>query len=294
MSKPSVSIVIPTHNEGKDVLATIDCILRNSQIEHLQLIVVDDGSTDHSTASLLVLAEQGLIELVRGSGLGAIGARNRGSELAQADIIGFVDAHCYTPKGWLKPLLDEFERSPLVAALSPVIGSLNNFQAKGYGATWINDELAMHWLPQTDHVTEVPFIGGAATFVRKAIFQRLSGFDDGIVQWGFEDMELSIRLWLFGYPIVVVPDSTIYHKFRTRFPYNIDYSEVCYNKLRMIFLHFEGKRLSRLLKHHLRYPCAEKGLKRLYQDGSEERRDYLLANRVQNMDSFCDRFRLVS
>jgi len=294
MSQPDVSIVIPTHNEGADVLATVDCILRHSTTENIQLIVVDDSSTDDSAAALLKLAKQGLIELIVGENLGAINARNQGAALAQADIIGFIDAHCYTPSGWLIPLLDTFEKKPSVAALSPAIGCTKNFQAKGYGATWFDDELSLNWLPPTDKTKEVPFIGGAATFVRKSVFKQLQGFDEGIVRWGYEDMELSVRLWLFGFVIVVVPESIIYHKFRTQFHYHLEYSDVLYNKLRLIFLHFEGERLRRLLRHHLQYPGSEKELARLYQDGSETRRDYLFANRVQSMDEFCDRFKLVS
>ncbi|WP_350282065.1 glycosyltransferase [Nitrosomonas sp.] len=293
IGQPVVSLVIPTHNEGDDVLATVDCILRNSPRE-IQLIVVDDGSTDHSAARLQSLAEQGHIELHRGKRLGAIGARNTGAAMARAGIVGFIDAHCYTPKGWLEPLLEAFDRHADVAALSPVISCTRNLDARGYGATWIDDELAMHWLPFTAQMSDVPFIGGAGTFVRKKIFDSLDGFDAGIVQWGYEDVELSIRLWLFGHRVVVVPQSVIYHKFRTHFRYDLDFSEVLYNKLRLIFMHFDGHRLRRLLRHHLQYPSAEKGLARLYHDGSEARRDALLAARVQSMDSFCDRFQLVT
>lgn len=292
-AKPAVSLVIPTHNEGDDVLATVDCILRNSPAG-IQLIVVDDGSTDHSAARLRGLAEQGQLQLFRGERLGAIGARNKGASMASADIVGFIDAHCYTPRGWLDPLLTTFDHHPDVAALSPVISCTKNLAACGYGATWVDDELAMHWLPFTDRLSDVPFIGGAGTFVRKAVFDSLNGFDDGIVQWGYEDVELSIRLWLFGHRVVVVPESIIYHKFRTHFRYDLDFSEVLYNKLRLIFMHFDGHRLRRLLRHHLQYPSAETGLARLYHDGSEARRDALVAARVQSMDAFCDRFQLVT
>lgn len=292
-SKPWVSLVIPTHNEGDDVLATVDCIRRNSPTQ-VQLIVVDDGSTDHSAEALRTLHQQGQIQLIRGENLGAIGARNLGAQSATADIVGFIDAHCYTPKRWLEPLLETFERYPDIHALSPVIACTKNLQSKGYGATWVDDELAMHWLPYTDRITDVPFIGGAATFVRKPVFDALQGFDQGIVQWGYEDIELSIRLWLSGHRVAVVPDSVIYHLFRTHFRYDLPFADVLYNKLRLIFLHFEGDRLRRLLRHHLQYPTAEQGLARLYRDGSETRRDQLLQQRVQTMDAFCDRFQLVT
>ena len=294
MTLPTLSLIIPTHNEGHDVLDTVDCILRHSGNQLIQLIVVDDGSTDHSAKALKQLATKGKIELHVGHNLGAIGARNKGASMAKGEIIGFIDAHCYTPQNWLAPLLQVFVEHPHISALSPVISCTKNLMAKGYGATWVDDELAMHWLGPTDDITDVPFIGGAATFVRKTVFDQLNGFDNGIVQWGYEDIELSIRLWLFGYQVVVVPSSIIYHKFRTKFRYDLDFSDVLYNKLRLIFLHFDGERLRRLWRHHLQYPSAEIGIQRLYKDGSEALRDHLRANRVQSMDDFCDRFGLVS
>jgi GT2 family glycosyltransferase len=143
-------------------------------------------------------------------------------------------------------------------------------------------------------VSDVPFIGGAATFVRKAIFDKLQGFDQGIVQWGYEDIELSIRLWLLGHTVRVVPQSVIYHKFRKKFRYDMNFSDVLYNKLRLVFLHFEGARLRRLWRHHLQYDGAELAMHRLHHDGSEALRDSLKAQRCMSMDDFCDRFGLVS
>lgn len=294
MSTLKVSLVIPTHNEGADVLDTVDCILRHSGTLLHELIVVDDSSSDHSAQALAALASKGRITLIRGEKLGAIKARNQGALAATGDIVGFIDAHCYTPPGWLSPLVSTFANREDIHALSPVISCTKNLMAKGYGATWIDDELAMHWLPETQKIKDVPFIGGAATFVRKPVFDALGGFDNGIVQWGYEDIELSIRLWLHGHRVVVVPDSVIYHKFRTRFRYDLAFADVLYNKLRLIFLHFDGERLRRLWRHHLQYPSAELGIQRLYQDGSEIIRDRLRASRVQSMDQFCDQFDLVS
>ena len=293
IQQPQVSIVIPTHNEGLDVLATVDCIRRNAGEISQQLIVVDDRSDDVSATELKKLSEQGVIELIYPSQSGAVAARNAGAKCAKADVIGFIDAHCYTPQNWLEPLLMELDRRPEVGALSPVISSTNCLQARGYGATWIDDDLVMSWLPKTDTTADVPFIGGAATFVRRSVFEHVSGFDNGIIEWGCEDVELSIRLWLFGYNIVVVPESTIYHKFRSQYRYSINSTDLLYNKLRMIFLHFDGERLRRLLRHQLQYPFAEIALQRLYNDGSEERRDYLRNNSKISMDAFCDRFQLV-
>jgi len=291
--RPSVSIVIPTHNEGDDVLDTVDCILRNSGGYLNELIVVDDGSTDHSAEALKVLADAKKIRLLQGKQLGAIHSRNMGAQAANSKIVGFIDAHCYTPQDWLKPIVKEFAENPQYAALSPAIACTKNMHAVGYGATWIDDELAMHWLGQVDKVSDVPFIGGAATFVRKSVFDQINGFDKGIVQWGYEDIELSIRLWLLGYSVKVVPQSVIYHKFRKKFRYDINFTDVLYNKLRLVFLHFDGERLRRLWRHHLQYTGAEIAMQRLHHDGSEGLRDSLKGTRVMSMDNFCDRFGLL-
>ncbi len=293
-SQPTlISIVIPTLNEGDDVLATVDCILRHSKEHMLQLIVVDDGSTDHSVKMLETLADDGKIELLKTKQLGVARARNEGARLVRGDIVGFIDAHCYVPRYWLDPIFHAFDSDNSISALSPVIGATSDNRARGYGGSWLNEDLTWRWLPGSGHIDDVPFLCGCCTFIRTKVFIALGGFDEGFTRWGYEDTEMSIRLWLHGYRVVVIPNSIVFHKFRQQFPYAVDQVAILFNKLRMIHIHFDGERLRRLLQHNLRHYGAEEGMLLLVDSDSATRREQLKKSNTLSIDSFCDRFKLL-
>jgi hypothetical protein len=61
--------------------------------------------------------------------------------------------------------------------------------------------------------------------------------------WGFEDIEISIKLWLFGYTCYVQPAVKVLHLFRKSHPYTVTNDHVYYNMLRMAYSHFNDSRI---------------------------------------------------
>lgn len=294
MATPSVSIVVPTFNEGRNVVDTIDCVLRNSPAGVVDLTVVDDGSSDESLGRLRTWAGEGRLTLLEADRLGPARCRNLGARSTRGDLIVFLDAHCFTPKGWLAPLVEVMHGSPEIGVAGPVIAHTGDFRLRGYGGTWHDENLDMHWLPPVSRVTQVPFQPAGCQIVRREVFERLGGYDDGLKCWGKEDVEFCVRAWLFGYRVCVQPASTVYHLFRKQFPYEIDHVQFLYNKLRLIFSHFDRPRLDRVLAGPLRDPGLAQALARIYTDGTRERRESLQAERKHSMDWFCDRFGLLA
>lgn len=92
MSRPAISVVIPCYNAGRFLRETIDSILAQSY-SPMEVIVVDDGSTDDSAA----IAESygPPVRVVRQHNQGESVARNRGIEDARGDWIAFQDADDY-------------------------------------------------------------------------------------------------------------------------------------------------------------------------------------------------------
>lgn len=83
----SVSIVIPCYNGGDLVLSAVDSALAQSH-PSVEVIVVDDGSTDPRTlAALETTADAGDARVVRQTNAGLSGARNRGIEESTGDYI---------------------------------------------------------------------------------------------------------------------------------------------------------------------------------------------------------------
>lgn len=87
---PLVSIIIPTYNNNPVVCQAIDCSL-NQTYENLEIIVVDDGSTDN-TEQLLNEKYKGKIVYIRQENKGTGGARNTGIRNASGKYLQFLDA----------------------------------------------------------------------------------------------------------------------------------------------------------------------------------------------------------
>lgn len=89
MSRPAVSVVIPTYNSGRFVTHAIESVLAQS-FEDIEIIVVDDGSTDGTEARVAVYGPQ--ISYVERPHRGPGAARNHGAALARGEWLAFLDA----------------------------------------------------------------------------------------------------------------------------------------------------------------------------------------------------------
>ena len=89
LNQPLVSVVIPNYNGAEFLDESIRSVL-NQNYPKLELIVVDDGSTDES---LLILQKYDTkIELIRQSNKGSAAARNAGINVANGEFIALLDA----------------------------------------------------------------------------------------------------------------------------------------------------------------------------------------------------------
>lgn len=84
-----VSVIIPAYNASQYICQAINSVLMQT-VTITEIIVVDDGSTDN-TAELVKTAAPN-ITLIRQSNRGPSAARNRGLDLAQGDVVAFLDA----------------------------------------------------------------------------------------------------------------------------------------------------------------------------------------------------------
>ena len=91
MSNPEISIIVPVHNLEKYIETTVESLL-NQTFSDIEIILVDDGSTDSSPMICDKLAEQhGCITAIHQENLGVSVARNTGVAAAKGKYIGFCD-----------------------------------------------------------------------------------------------------------------------------------------------------------------------------------------------------------
>ena len=89
MKAPVVSVVIPTYNCGRYVEEAVDSAL-NQTYRNLEIIVVNDGSTDDTSSRLEKYKDR--VRIVSQANRGLSGARNVGIELSSGEYVAFLDS----------------------------------------------------------------------------------------------------------------------------------------------------------------------------------------------------------
>jgi len=285
-SSTSISVVVPALNEGVQLARTVGN-LRETLPDNSEVVVIDDGSTDGCADTL---QQDHVLCVIHGSRLGSATARNVGARHARGSIIVFADAHITTPGHWWASIT-EILRDPAVGAVAPVISVMGSESSKGYGMRWKGPDFGIEWLPPatcTPH--PIGLAPGCMLAMRREVFDATGGFDEGMKLWGMEDSELSMRLWLLGYELQLVPSVEVAHLFRQSHPYSIEWTHVIHNMLRVAFCHFKSERIQRVVQTLKGYRDFSAALAMLAVGDVQARRRFLDSQRRRDDDWFFERF----
>jgi len=88
-----ISVVIPTYNRAWSLPRAVDSVLKQT-FRDLELIVVDDGSTDY-TQNILSSYQDSRLRVIKQTNRGVAGSRNRGIEESRGDYIALLDSDDY-------------------------------------------------------------------------------------------------------------------------------------------------------------------------------------------------------
>ncbi len=109
LSEPVLSVVVCTFNRTKSLPACLDGLMRQTMRERIEVIVVDDGSTQ-DTGSVVARYDVEFVALPTNQGLSA--ARNAGIAVARAPIVAFTDDDVIVPPDWCESLCDAWDVAP--------------------------------------------------------------------------------------------------------------------------------------------------------------------------------------
>jgi GT2 family glycosyltransferase len=285
--RPRISIVIVSRNEGRNLRATVDSFLRTLP-SSAEIVVLDDGSTDGSAEFLS--RRKSPVRLLRSGGLGVTKARNHGARQSRGEVVVFADAHVEPPPGWLEPLLSALGGQG-VGAAAPATAMMDKPDRKAYGLRLTDSDLSTEWLSKVQaRPYPAAILPGCFLAMPRDVFAATGGFDEGMHTWGMSDIEMSVRMWLLGYKLLVVPTIAVPHLFRKKHPYQVRWKSFLHNKARLAFVHFGEERIARVfdsIRKHSEFPAA---MALLARGDANERRKTLLGQRRRDDDWYFDRF----
>jgi glycosyltransferase involved in cell wall biosynthesis len=109
-----VSIIIPCYNQGRYLSAAIDSVLGQTH-KNIEVIVVDDGSTDDTSQVAARYAAESRIRYVRQENRGPSAARNAGVAISKGEYVNFLDADDTLLPEKLERQLDILQADPALA-----------------------------------------------------------------------------------------------------------------------------------------------------------------------------------
>ena len=178
-----VSVVIPAHNAETFIDETVDSALAQTHPD-IEVIVVDDGSTDGTLARLACFGDR--IITVRQTNAGVAAARNAGAAIATGEWIAFLDADDIWLPGKIECQLRD-AHAPLTYTNRLNIGARGDLPEVQSDVTPMRKGDA--FLPL---LVEGNFITASSVMVRRDVFQQMGGFFEGLA--GTEDWDLWVRI----------------------------------------------------------------------------------------------------
>ena len=214
-----ISVVIPAHNEGPRLAGTINSIAETRVTPARVEVVIaddqsDDGTEEHLRAAWPQLSRHPNLDVVvirTPERSGVPRSRNHAARRATGEILFITDAHVRFPHGW-DAMVSKYVRADRMVA--GAVGEASSAFV-GYGCRLVVPFMGTYW--NRDPVARpapVQIAACPATALTRDLFDRLGGYDDGMVMYGAAEPEFSVRAWLSGAEIVLVPQLLVQHVFK--------------------------------------------------------------------------------
>ncbi len=200
----SVSVIVPTFNGGSGLHPTIASLHRQTQ-RPVQIIIVDDGSTDDTRATAARARALGLVDIVicHGTRCGRSAAINAAARFASGDLLMTVDADTVFEPTAIERLASVFKDARVAGA------SCNIAIANDRDLLWTGLQSVEYLMSISagrsvlDIVGAIACLSGACSAYRRDVFLQQGGLDVG----PGEDLEFTLRLRRLGHVVRFVPNA---------------------------------------------------------------------------------------
>jgi GT2 family glycosyltransferase len=215
---PKLSVIIPVFNKSRYTFACLDSLQREldrSAHSFVEVIVVDDGSTDDTAEMLGNITGVKIVKNARN--LGFIKACNAGAAEALGEYLVFLNNDTLVQPKCFERMLETFQNFPSVGLVGAKLlypdGRLQ--EAGGIvwrdGSAWNYGRLDDPNKPEYSYARIVDYCSGACLMIPSALFRHLNGFDEYYAPAYYEDTDIAFRVREAGYQVLFQPSAKVIH-----------------------------------------------------------------------------------
>jgi cellulose synthase/poly-beta-1,6-N-acetylglucosamine synthase-like glycosyltransferase len=202
---PSVSVIIPAHNEEENISQTIESVLNLDYPKNkLEVIVVNDGSTDRTGDVIKKFKKKGVI-IINQENKGKGAALNTGLKRCKGEFVACLDADSVVEPSTLKEMIVHFTDKN-IAAVTPLM-KVKNPESMLQKIQWLEYIFYFFVKKLLGAINSINITPGPFSIYRKKALLKVGGFDEKSI---VEDQEIAYRLQKYHYKIVQSEDGSVF------------------------------------------------------------------------------------
>jgi glycosyltransferase involved in cell wall biosynthesis/GT2 family glycosyltransferase len=217
-----VTVVIPVYNAPAEVKNCIDSVLRHTPLNNVEIVIINDGSTDPQIADVLnaYVGKAGVRILQNEKNIGYTKTVNRGlKEAGDRDVVLLNSDTIVTPT-WLNALRASAYSKPKIGTVTAMSDNAGAFSFPKQGVAnpkpddMPHDEYAMRVIDQTLNCEfpEVPTGSGFCIYIRRDLINEIGVFDEEGFPRGYgEENDFCMRAIKAGWNNVVSSWTFVFH-----------------------------------------------------------------------------------
>lgn len=199
-----VSVLIPCYNRAAHIGKVIEAVQAQSHPAY-EIIVVDDASTDESRE---VVGRLPVKLICHATNQGPAVARNTALQVANGDLLLYIDADAYAENNLIEVLLAAYREAD--ASTGGIGGRGIECHLESLYDRWRNNHARQDFGPRPRQ--NVPYLYGLCASFKKKVLEEVGGFDPFFPVNAGEDLDLGYRLKRAGYRLGYTPQAVVYHQ----------------------------------------------------------------------------------
>lgn len=211
---PLVSVIVLNYQGKAFILRCLQSVL-DSTYPNLEVIVVDNGSTDDSMDTARAFGERVLC-IENGKNLGFAAGCNVGIRVCRGELIALLNVDTMVRPDWMEKLVEPFLRDERVGLTGSKLYFLDGKTIQHAGGEVLPNGLCQHrgYGVRDDgrfnQPQEVDYLTGASLVIRRSALESIGLLDEGYFFY-YDDVDLASEMKARGYRVLYAPASTVLH-----------------------------------------------------------------------------------